>query len=110
MLAIKSVSNNFHASWETAVHERDENLTIYLDTTSVKNNFWGSSLYSYSNDQPTVVVRGLGLANWLTTNFHVDDYIIVKIDIEGAEYGGTPPSPQLEPSRFAKSNVNSSCP
>jgi len=33
-----------------------------------------------------VEVRCLDFSNWLLTNFMVEDYIVVKINIEGAEY------------------------
>ena len=31
-------------------------------------------------------VKCISLANWITTNYERDDYIVLKLDIEGAEY------------------------
>ena len=33
-----------------------------------------------------VVVKTIDLSKWITDNFSKDDYIILKIDIEGSEY------------------------
>lgn len=38
-----------------------------------------------SHNEP-IRVESLSLSNWIKSNFNVEDYIILKLDIEGAEY------------------------
>ena len=74
---------------ESAAWIKDENLTFYLDTVSVTKNYWGSSLHKEfvgGGDQLKVVnARGFDVSK-LIDNYSNEDFIIVKVDIEGTEF------------------------
>lgn len=65
-------------------------IDFYVDTVNTNNNFWGSSI----NEKHPDVVRSnktkinlpcVDIAG-IINKYDVDDVIVVKIDIEGAEY------------------------
>jgi FkbM family methyltransferase len=66
-------------------------INFYLDLVNKKDSYWGSSL---DNNHPDVVRSGktkvnvscVDIAELLLENFNENDFIVVKIDIEGAEY------------------------
>ena len=74
-----------------AVWVEDKEIDFYLD----KNDFDGSSLLKekkhpggwYENDlKNPIKVKGFDFSSWIFRNFTKKDYIILKMDIEGAEY------------------------
>jgi FkbM family methyltransferase len=76
-----------------AVWIRDETLSFYLATQWGPNYRGGSTLVTgHVNNQSAidyerpVQVEGFDFSRWLGENFGPDDYVIVKMDIEGAEY------------------------
>ncbi len=76
-----------------AVWIRDEVLSLYLATKWGPNYRGGSTLMTgHTNNQSAVdyqrpvQVEGFDFSRWLGENFGPDDYVIVKMDIEGAEY------------------------
>lgn len=76
-----------------AVWIRDEELSFYLATKWGPNYRGGSTLVTgHTNNQSAidyqtpVQVEGFDFSRWLGENFGPDDYVIVKMDIEGAEY------------------------
>jgi hypothetical protein len=76
---------------QTACHSKSENLTIYLDLFSAK--LWGSGPfkeqnidYAQSSNKTNVTVRGVAIGDWIKRHFSKDDYVILKLDIEGSEY------------------------
>jgi len=85
-------NNNLHLFNETAIWIYDGNITFYLDTVNKKNDFWGSSLLSDHPDVKksggkSVTVKCVDLHRIIVNNFDPDDTVIVKMDIEGAEWG-----------------------
>jgi FkbM family methyltransferase len=74
----------------TAAWTRNGSVDFYLDVVNTNNGFWGSSLKS---SHPDVVKSGkkhirvpcVDVAD-LVARFTPDDLVIMKIDIEGAEY------------------------
>ena len=77
----ESVKINAHRK---AVWIKDEELTFY-----VKNSFSeGNTLIKdkASSSWESLVVEGLDFSRWLFKNVSKDDYCILKMDIEGAEY------------------------
>jgi FkbM family methyltransferase len=73
-----------------AVWTRDEVLSFYLATNWLRHYRSGSTLMKGQagqiDYQEPVQVEGFDFSRWLAENFGPDDYVIVKMDIEGAEY------------------------
>lgn len=70
---------------------RDGTRTFFLDTVNESNDFWGSSIYA---DHPDAVrsksngteLSAINISRWLLMNTRPKDFVVVKMDIEGAEY------------------------
>jgi FkbM family methyltransferase len=76
-----------------AVWIRDEELSFYLATRWGPNHRGGSTLVtgninnqSAINYESPIRVEAIDFSSWLGANFGPEDYVIVKMDIEGAEY------------------------
>jgi hypothetical protein len=82
-----------------ATGEGDGPTVLYLDTVNAKNNYFGSSLLSTHTDvrssarnhdgtPQTAKVQGITLSSLIkdTVPFAAGSHVMVKIDIEGAEY------------------------
>lgn len=75
----------------TVVDVRDGTRTFFLDTVNTEHDFWGSSIYanhpdavaSHSNGTELTAVN---ISRWLLMNTLPNDFVVVKMDIEGAEY------------------------
>ena len=84
MSAIEGIKlNNFHF-YSEAISDTDGEFDFYL-----ADNRIGSSLETGKDNinlNNKVVVKTIDLSKWITDNFSKDDYIILKIDIEGSEY------------------------
>ena len=71
-----------------------ESIDFYLDTTSKEHHYWGSSLSSKHNsvtkggNLTKVAVAAYGLCDYLkrTVKPKKHDIVLLKMDIEGAEY------------------------
>lgn len=68
---------------------------FFLDTVDTEQNFWGSSLSSDAWDvvrsgKSQVTVPLVNVARLITESALPDDYVIVKMDIEGAEWDIVP--------------------
>lgn len=81
--------------------EEERRIPFYLDTKNADHNFWGSSIYATHADvvaaagsgapgtEPqSVWVRGKTLTALVreTTRRHFGNHLLIKLDIEGAEY------------------------
>jgi FkbM family methyltransferase len=74
----------------TAAWIYNGNITFYLDTVNKGNNFWGSSLDPthpdvVASNKTKINVPCVDIADVLQ-KFNKQDTIVLKIDIEGAEY------------------------
>ncbi|KAG0651315.1 Molybdate transporter [Hyphodiscus hymeniophilus] len=75
----------------TVVDVRDGTRTFFLDTVNTAHDFWGSSIYA---DHPDAVashsngteLSAINISRWLLMNTLPRDFVVVKMDIEGAEY------------------------
>jgi FkbM family methyltransferase len=75
----------------TVVDTNDGTRTFFLDTVNTGTDFWGSSIYA---THPDVVksrsngteLTSINLARWLLMNTLPRDFVVVKMDVEGAEY------------------------
>ncbi|MDO3379582.1 FkbM family methyltransferase [Geoalkalibacter halelectricus] len=55
--------------------------TLFKDKLTEKNGGYGTL-----DLLEPVKVKVLNLSNWLLSNFSIKDYIVLKLDVEGAEY------------------------
>ena len=94
--------------YEKAVSISDDDQIFYFDTRYAKGGideyyYFGSTLIKEKMDvtekavkktnttlkdwKPTqLVVKGIDFSRWIINTFDKDDYIVLKMDIEGAEY------------------------
>lgn len=75
----------------TVVDVKDGTRTFFLDTVNVKHDFWGSSTYASHPDAIKSKSNGtelsaINISRWLLMNTLPRDFVVVKMDIEGAEY------------------------
>jgi len=79
----------------TAAYMCEAQTSFYIDTVNDKNNFWGSSLsknhqdIQHSNGKK-VTVPTMNLNKILFEQTIPSDWVMVKMDIEGAEYDVLP--------------------
>ncbi|KAJ3062544.1 hypothetical protein HDU98_001570 [Podochytrium sp. JEL0797] len=73
----------------TVVYTRDEIIPFFVDTRNHDHDFWGSSI---SLAHPDVEEAGrkdmlaVDIGRFIMMNFVPSDFVVVKMDIEGAEY------------------------
>ncbi|KAI9100974.1 FkbM family methyltransferase [Phlyctochytrium arcticum] len=72
----------------TLVATEDGFRDMMIDTWSKEHNFWGSSMYGWNegDEKKMQSLPAKNFAKFLIDNFAVEDYVVVKMDIEGAEY------------------------
>ncbi|KAJ3416060.1 hypothetical protein HDV05_003419 [Chytridiales sp. JEL 0842] len=80
-----------HIYPSTIVYTKDTVLPFYLDTVNVAKDFWGSSILSTHADSQKSggIYRDMAavdIARFLLMNFLPEDHVVVKMDVEGAEY------------------------
>ncbi|TPX32851.1 hypothetical protein SmJEL517_g04108 [Synchytrium microbalum] len=74
---------------ETAVSAFDGQITLYLDEVNVDHDFWGTTVHGNGNEK-VVNVTAMDVGVWLKKTFGPQDYVLVKMDIEKAEYDVLP--------------------
>lgn len=75
----------------TVVDVKDGTRTFYLDNVNGEHDYWGSSTYA---NHPDAVKSGsngteltaINISRWLLMNTLTRDFVVIKMDIEGAEY------------------------
>ena len=87
---ISKTKHNLTINYQTAAWLYDGTIDFYLDTVNPAYNYWGSSLNKNAADvvhsnQTKVTVACHDIAKRLM-EYDEDDIIVMKIDIEGAEY------------------------
>lgn len=90
---VESEISEYHKIYmynETAAWIYDGTIEFYLDVVNVGYNYWGSSL---DKNHPDVLNSGLANVTVecrdiarILSQFDVHDMIVLKMDIEGAEY------------------------
>ena len=88
-----------HAHFYTetvATAQHGASIPLYLDTTNVAQNYWGSSIYAShpdvvannNNTTAAAIVAGRSLTHLVTetTRQSYGNHLLIKMDIEGAEY------------------------
>ncbi|KAF9983140.1 hypothetical protein BGZ65_002127 [Modicella reniformis] len=75
----------------TVVDVKDGIRTFYLDTVNHVHDYWGSSIYSQHPDaikskSQGTDLTGINFSAWLLRNTSPRDFVVIKMDIEGAEY------------------------
>jgi len=82
-----------HRLIEAAVHDRDGLRDFFLD----REDGDGSTLFPHKltresggygtlDAEHPVTVKTIDLSNWMLENTQASDYVILKLDVEGAEY------------------------
>jgi FkbM family methyltransferase len=89
--AIEKSNAKVHAFASTAAYMCEATTSFYLDTVNKDQNYWGSSLSTNHQDTKKsglqkVTVPTANLMKILYENTIPGDYVIVKMDIEGAEW------------------------
>jgi FkbM family methyltransferase len=79
----------------TVVYTHDTLVPFFLDKVNHDHDYWGSSILSHHpdvlrGDKIPVNLTGIDAANFLLKNFLPSDFVVVKMDIEGAEYSIIP--------------------
>ncbi|KAG0237099.1 hypothetical protein BGW41_000267 [Actinomortierella wolfii] len=79
----------------TVVDVKDGIRTFFLDTVNDSHDYWGSSIYASHPDaikskSKGTDLTGINIATWLLRNTLPRDFVVVKMDIEGAEYEVVP--------------------
>ncbi|KAI9346973.1 hypothetical protein BDR26DRAFT_855453 [Obelidium mucronatum] len=72
----------------TVVYTIDKVIPFFFDTDP-KNDFWGSSILATHSDVKAETKRemlAVDIARFILMNFKPEDHVVVKMDIEGAEY------------------------
>jgi len=90
-----------HIFPSTVADIEDGIRTFYIDTVNKDHDFWGSSIYAEHHDAKASNAKGtrltsVNLALWLLQNFSPRDFVVVKMDIEGAEYELVPHLAQMK--------------
>lgn len=89
--AIEQANKKVHAYSSTAAYMCEATTSFFLDTVNHDQNYWGSSLSTNHQDTKKsgltkVTVPTANLMRILYENTIPGDYVIVKMDIEGAEW------------------------
>jgi FkbM family methyltransferase len=87
---VKKYGHTHYLYKQSAAWTKNEKLVFYLDTVNKDYDFWGSSLIKdhpdvISSDYKKVTINGIDISEILK-KYNSDDEIVMKIDIEGAEY------------------------
>lgn len=86
---------NVRVMSSTAAYMCEGNTSFFLDTTTTDHNYWGSSLSKDHWDvqrsgRQKVTVPLVNVARLLVENALPEDYVLLKMDIEGAEWDIVP--------------------
>jgi len=83
-----------HAKDSTAAYMCEAQTTFYLDTTNHEHNYWGSSMSANHVDTKSskqkVTVPTVNILRLIYETTIPTDYVILKMDIEGAEWDVLP--------------------
>lgn len=76
---------------ESAITTQNGRVTFFLDTVNERANYWGSSLLAQHRDvmasgKKGVTVDGYAISELILSKYSKDDYIVVKMDVEGSEF------------------------
>ena len=79
----------------TVVDVVDGTRTFFQDTVNTANDYWGSSTKAnhpdaISSGSNGTVLTAINISRWLLMNTLPRDFVVVKMDIEGAEYDVVP--------------------
>lgn len=93
--ALDTADARVHSLPATAAYDCEATTSFYLDTQSHAQNYWGSSMSASHPDAQAsghqkVTVPTVNLNRLIYENTIVGDYVLVKMDIEGAEWDVVP--------------------
>ena len=87
---VKKYGHTHYLYKQSAAWTKNENLTFYIDvgwgTSTLVPLGWGTSAHKeFAHSQTKLVVKGYDISE-LIDQYSKDDYIVVKVDIEGTEF------------------------
>jgi FkbM family methyltransferase len=105
--AVPQLANELSKIYDTDDSVQICNAAVYIEDSMIDINICpaftdGSSILTTLNDNHKarqVKVPCFDLSTWISNNFTTEDYIILKLDIEGAEY-------QVLPKLIADGTIN----
>ena len=79
----------------TIVWIEDTTMPFFLDEVTVEHDFWASSVKDsgspiIKSGKKSVNLTAIDIANFILKNFLPNDFVVVKMDIEGAEWDVVP--------------------
>ncbi|XP_077985346.1 uncharacterized protein LOC144439991 [Glandiceps talaboti] len=87
--ALGKEHSNLKIYTETAAWINADGITIYPDRKSDSKGFWGTSLSDTKKDvnkNEAIQVDSIDLSAWLTEHVRPVDFLVMKMNIEGAEF------------------------
>lgn len=86
----RNLKDQVHSLAETAAFSCTGTTSFFIDTDK-KHNYWGSSMFASAPDaarsgHKKVTVPTINVAQLIAENTIPEDYVILKVDIESAEY------------------------
>ncbi|XP_077991681.1 uncharacterized protein LOC144445913 [Glandiceps talaboti] len=81
--------SNLKIYTETAAWINSDGITIYPDRQGRGTGFWGTSISDTKknvNKTKPMHVRSIDFSGWLTEHVQPDDFLVLKMNIEGAEF------------------------
>ncbi|KAJ3082559.1 hypothetical protein HK102_001603, partial [Quaeritorhiza haematococci] len=73
----------------TVVHVRDGKVDMLIDTWTTEHDEWASTSPNPTRgtqQSGVITLPSVDIASWLLRNFAREDFVIVKMDLEGAEF------------------------
>jgi len=91
----QQAAGKVHSLHTTAAYDCEAMTSFYLDTTSVANNYWGSSMSDTHPDTQKsglqkVTVPMVNINRLIYENTIPGDWVLLKMDIEGSEWDAVP--------------------
>ncbi|XP_006823096.1 uncharacterized protein LOC102810286 [Saccoglossus kowalevskii] len=80
---------NFQLYTETAAGIDNNGVQLFLDRAAEKNGYWGTSIVETKNDVTktnAVQIPSIDFSKWLQNHVTHDDFVVLKMNIEGAEF------------------------
>ncbi len=84
-----------------AVWIKNEELEFYIGPgNSLSSSLIKDKITGNLDKENPITVEAIDLAEWIKTNFSLEDYIILKLDVEGVEYDILPHLIETQTSQY----------
>nr|XP_006814012.1 PREDICTED: uncharacterized protein LOC102810156 [Saccoglossus kowalevskii] len=84
---------------ETAVWINTDGITLYPDRQAETKGYWGSSISKTKKDVDNlspINVKSIDFSKWLGDHVTPDDFVVMKMNIEGAEFESRLENPEID--------------